>query len=172
MTDVQNLVARGGQTSVSPLPLRCNNQQSKLKRCSDPGCGVDIPAAFYSLSFAPNPDFSKFFPKQAEILQYFNDVAQKFDVSRHIICNTEWQGAYWQDHSNTWMVKLRNLSTGESFVQECKILISAVGGLVNPNPFHISGIDTFEGDIMHTARWKADTSLCQKNVVVIGNGCE
>ncbi|KAL2002561.1 hypothetical protein VTN02DRAFT_6510 [Thermoascus thermophilus] len=135
-----------------------------------PGCGVDIPAAFYSLSFAPNPDFSKFFPKQAEILQYFNDVARKFDVSRHVVCNTEWQGAYWQDHSKTWMVKLRNLSTGEPFVQECKVLISAVGGLVNPNPFHISGIDTFEGEIIHTARWKSDISLYQKDVVVIGNG--
>ena len=111
------------------------------------------------------------FPGQPEILQYFNDVAEKFDIPRHIVCNTEWEGAYWKDKSNTWLVKLQDLSTGQVFLQECKVLISAVGGLVNPNPFDITGIDTFEGDVIHTARWKADTLPNKKDVVVIGNGC-
>lgn len=133
---------------------------------------MDIPAVFYSLSFAPNPDFSKVYPPQAEILEYFNKVADKFDVSRHIVRNTEWEGAYWQDLTNSWLVKLKDLSTGQTFYHECKILISAVGALVNPNRFGIPGVETFEGDIVHTAAWKADLSLHQKDVVVVGNGCE
>ncbi|OQD63401.1 hypothetical protein PENPOL_c009G01734 [Penicillium polonicum] len=136
-----------------------------------PGCAVDIPAVFYSLSFAPNPDFSKVYPPQAEILEYFNKVADKFDVSRHIVRNTEWEGAYWQDLTNSWLVKLKDLSTGQPFYHECKILISAVGALVNPNRFGIPGVETFEGDIVHTAAWKADLSLHQKDVIVVGNGC-
>ncbi|KAJ6021061.1 hypothetical protein N7540_006565 [Penicillium herquei] len=136
-----------------------------------PGCAVDIPAAFYSLSFAPNPNFSKIFPPQAEILDYFNGVAEMYDVNRHLVMNTEWEGAYWQEQSSTWLIKLKDLSTGETYYQECKILISAVGGLVNPNQFEVPGIDMFQGDIIHTARWEADTSLCQKNVIVVGNGC-
>ncbi|KAJ9486800.1 hypothetical protein VN97_g6548 [Penicillium thymicola] len=137
-----------------------------------PGCAVDIPAVFYSLSFAPNPDFSKIYPPQAEILEYFNKVADKFDVSRHIVRNTEWEGAYWQDSTNSWLVKLKDLSTGQTFYHECKILISAVGALVNPNQFGIPGVETFEGDIVHTAAWKADLSLHEKDVIVVGNGCE
>ncbi|KGO36947.1 hypothetical protein PEX1_056510 [Penicillium expansum] len=137
----------------------------------NPGCAVDIPAVFYSLSFAPNPDFSKVYPPQAEILEYFNRVADKFDVSRHIVRNTEWEGAYWQDLTNSWLVKLKDLSTGQTFYHECKILISAVGALVNPNPFGVPGAEVFEGDIVHTAAWKADLSLHQKDVIVIGNGC-
>ncbi|CAI7668208.1 unnamed protein product [Penicillium discolor] len=136
-----------------------------------PGCAVDIPAVFYSLSFAPNPDFSKVYPPQAEILEYFNKVADEFDVSRHIVRNTEWEGAYWQDVTNSWLVKLKDLSTGQTFYHECKILISAVGALVNPNRFGIPGVETFEGDIVHTAAWKADLSLHQKDVIVVGNGC-
>ncbi|OQD99613.1 hypothetical protein PENSOL_c006G05907 [Penicillium solitum] len=136
-----------------------------------PGCAVDIPAVFYSLSFAPNPDFSKVYPPQAEILEYFNKVADKFDVSRHIVRSTEWEGAYWQDLTNSWLVKLKDLSTGQTFYHECKILISAVGALVNPNRFGIPGVETFEGDIVHTAAWKADLSLHQKDVIVVGNGC-
>lgn len=45
---------------------------------------MDIPAVFYNLSFAPNPDFSKVYPPQAGILEYFNRVADKFEhLSTH-----------------------------------------------------------------------------------------
>jgi len=104
-------------------------------------------------------------------LEYFKNVAERFDVPRHIVPNTEWEGAYWQDLTNTWLVKLKELSTGKQFYQECKILISAVGGLVNPNQFDVPGVGVFKGDIIHTARWKADISLHQKDVIVVGNGC-
>ncbi|KAJ5109098.1 hypothetical protein N7456_005773 [Penicillium angulare] len=136
-----------------------------------PGCAVDIPAVFYSLSFAPNPNFSKVFPPRAEILEYFNGVAKKFDVNRHIVTNTEWEGAYWQESTSTWLVKLKDISTGNSYYKECKILVSAVGGLVDPNPFNVPGVDGFEGDILHTARWNPDITLNQKDVIVVGNGC-
>ncbi|KAJ5045881.1 hypothetical protein NUH16_002704 [Penicillium rubens] len=136
-----------------------------------PGCAVDIPAVFYSLSFAPNPDFSKVYPPQAEILEYFNKVADKYDVSRRIVRNTEWEGAYWQDQTSSWLVKLKDLTTGQTFYHDCKILISAVGALVNPNRFDVPGVEDFEGDIVHTAAWKEDMSLRQKDVIVVGNGC-
>lgn len=112
------------------------------------------------------------FPSQAEILDYFTNVAKRFDVTRHVVPNTEWEGAYWQELTSTWLVKLKNLSTGQLYYQECKILISAVGGLVNPNQFDVSGIDVFQGDIIHTARWKTDVSLHDKDVIVVGNGCK
>jgi cation diffusion facilitator CzcD-associated flavoprotein CzcO len=112
------------------------------------------------------------FPSQAEILEYFNSVAAKFDVSPHIVCNIEWEGACWQELTSTWLIKLRDISTGEAFYQECKILISAVGGLVNPNQFKVPGIEDFQGDIVHTACWRPELSLHQKDVIVVGNGCE
>ncbi|OQE30866.1 hypothetical protein PENFLA_c002G02863 [Penicillium flavigenum] len=131
-----------------------------------PGCAVDIPAVFYSLSFAPNPDFSEVYPPQAEILEYFNKVADKYDVSRHIVRNTEWEGAYWQDQTCSWLARLKDLTTGQTFYLDCKVLISAVGALVNPNRFGVPGVEDFEGDIVHTAAWKEDISLHQKDVIV------
>lgn len=161
----------GEQMSLDFNPVD-PKKQMMLTNNQDPGCAVDIPAVFYSLSFAPNPNFTKVFPSQAEILDYFNTVAERFDVTRHFIPNTEWEGAYWQDLTSTWLVTLRDLSTGETYYQECKILISAVGGLVNPNQFDTAGIDDFQGDIIHTARWRQDISLRRKNVIVVGNGCK
>lgn len=137
---------------------------------SDPGCGVDIPAAFYSLSFAPNPDFSTFFPKRDEVLQYINNVVSKYDLSRHMVGNTEWIGASWQDVDKTWLVKLRSTTSGQDYTQRCNILVSAVGALTNPNSLNLPGVDRFQGDIIHTARWDQSVSLRDKNIVVLGNG--
>jgi len=82
-----------------------------------------------------------------------------------------WDGATWQEDTKTWSVNLSNVQTGEAFVQECNILISGIGGLVNPNPCTIPGADTFQGVIAHTAWWRKDIVLDNKNVIVIGNGC-
>ena len=140
------------------------------KQYKDPGCGVDIPAVFYSISFAPNPDFTNIFPKQSEVLKYIDGVASQLKVSRHMVGHTDWIGGHWNERTKTWSVKLRDLNTGQVYVQTCSVLISAVGALTNPMPFNAPGKDKFAGDIIHTARWDHGVSLRDKNVVVIGNG--
>ncbi|KAE8370350.1 hypothetical protein BDV27DRAFT_170056 [Aspergillus caelatus] len=135
-----------------------------------PGCGVDIPAPFYSLSFAPNPDFSQFFPKQQEVLQYLESVASHFNISEHVVGNTEWVCASFQDSTKTWLVKLRDVKSGQEYIKRSKVLVSAVGGLTDPNPFHVDGIERFQGSMIHTTRWDHSVSLTNKDVVVIGNG--
>jgi cation diffusion facilitator CzcD-associated flavoprotein CzcO len=57
-------------------------------------------------------------------------------------------------------------------VIRAKIVASAVGGLVEPKPYpDIPGLDTFKGDIIHTARWDPNVKLQDKNVIVLGSGC-
>ena len=45
-----------------------------------PGCQCDIPSALYSFSFAPNPDWSRFYPLQSEIRDYLQRCANDFGV--------------------------------------------------------------------------------------------
>ncbi|KAJ5199797.1 FAD/NAD(P)-binding domain-containing protein [Penicillium cf. griseofulvum] len=135
-----------------------------------PGCGVDIPGICYSLSFAPNPNFTKLFPPQSEILNYMHRVASYYGVCDHFIGNTEWEGADWQDEKQLWLVRLKDLQTGDQFTRECRILISGVGGLVNPRKLDVEGSETFEGSIIHTAQWQKSVDLRDKHVSVIGNG--
>jgi cation diffusion facilitator CzcD-associated flavoprotein CzcO len=53
-----------------------------------------------------------------------------------------------------------------------KIVASAVGGLVEPKPYpNVPGLESFKGDIMHTARWDPTVQLQDKNVLVLGSGC-
>lgn len=54
-----------------------------------------------------------------------------------------------------------------------KIVVSGAGGLVEPRawPEEIPGIENFEGDVIHTARWSEQADLKAKDVIVIGSGC-
>ena len=42
-----------------------------------PGCACDVPSHLYSLSFAPNPDWSRSFSAQPEIYAYIKDTAER-----------------------------------------------------------------------------------------------
>ena len=170
MTAQKALGGHGGTIHVCLFPPR--DYLALTDIISDPGCAVDIPAICYSLSFAPNPNFSKLFPSQPEILDYINDVAAQYGVHSHFTGSTEWRGAQWRESTKSWTVTFEDLPTGQIFTQRCKILISGVGGLVNPNDFDVPGAQTFKGDIVHTARWNPNLDLTGKHVVVVGNGCE
>ncbi|RAH64217.1 flavin-containing monooxygenase [Aspergillus aculeatinus CBS 121060] len=135
-----------------------------------PGCSVDIPAISYSLSFAKNPSFTKLFPQQSEALDYISDVARTYGVNRQFVGNVEWKCATWKEDTETWLLQFEDLQTGRHFTQACRILISAVGGVVNPHPFTMPGVETFRGPIVHTAQWRSDIDLRYKHVAVIGNG--
>lgn len=54
-----------------------------------------------------------------------------------------------------------------------KVVVSCVGGLVEPKvwPEKIPGKDKFQGEIFHSARWRYDVDMKDKDVVVVGTGC-
>ena len=138
----------------------------------DPGCGVDIPALFYSFSWFPNSEFTSVFPSQREILEYIRNVALRHNIPSHIRLQVEWRSAQWLEKASRWQVVLKNLESGESFVHEAKILVSAVGGYTNPKYPVMNGIENFHGTVVHTAKWDQDYDLKGRNVIVVGNGCK
>lgn len=80
-------------------------------------------------------------------------------------------GAEWNEASAIWQVSLRDLTTGEEYIHEAKIFISAVGGYTNPKFPSLPGLESFEGPVVHTAQWDKDYDLHGLNVAIIGNGC-
>ena len=51
-----------------------------------------------------------------------------------------------------------------------RTVISGSGGLSEPRLPEIDGIDAFQGEIFHSARWNHDVDLTGKRVAVIGTG--
>lgn len=130
-----------------------------------PGAACDVPSPFYSFSFAPNPRWPRRFSRQPAILDYMREVADTFDVRRHVRFDTEVLGADYDDAAGTWSVEL---STGETVVVD--VLVSAVGQLSRPSYPDIPGRDSFSGPAFHSALWDHDVDLAGKRVAVIGTG--
>src|SRR4051812_44251993 len=49
-----------------------------------PGAACDVPSRLYSFSFAPNPDWTRSFSPQREILDYLRRCAREFGVLPNI----------------------------------------------------------------------------------------
>lgn len=69
--------------------------------------------------------------------------------------------------------KGENAVYSEIEVVKAKVVVSCVGGLVEPKgwPDHIPGIENFQGKMFHSARWDESVDFTDKNVVVVGTGC-
>lgn len=129
-----------------------------------PGCGCDVPSHLYSFSFAPNPGWTRTFSRQPEIWEYMRSVSRRYRIDPHIRYRHEVTGARWDSARELWEIQ----TAGGPFT--AGILIAGPGPLSDPKLPVIPGIDSFAGEMFHSARWNHSHSLDGKRVGVIGTG--
>jgi cation diffusion facilitator CzcD-associated flavoprotein CzcO len=137
-----------------------------------PGCGCDIPTRLYSFSFAQRANWKRFFSSQNEILEYIIDVAQRFGLQDKAQFRTEVVSATFDEKNAHWIVKTRDLANKDAeSIHTARLLFSCVGALSIPRKCDVPGVESFEGPLFHSARWRKDVNVADKNVVILGNGC-
>ena len=127
-----------------------------------PGLHCDVPSRFYSYSFRPNSDWSRFMSPGPEIHEYFRRVAEERGIRSHIRFGTEVTAARYEN--GRWSVE--TASGEEAF----DVLITATGVLRVPRYPAIAGLKTFAGPVFHSARWDHSVSLPDKRIGLIGTG--
>ncbi|GAA5160343.1 NAD(P)/FAD-dependent oxidoreductase [Pseudonocardia eucalypti] len=130
-----------------------------------PGCACDIQSHMYSFSFEPNPGWTRLFSTQPEIWDYLRRTANKHNLRRHIHFGLEVTGARWDAGAARWLVRVH---TGVEY--RARYLVAGVGALHIPNIPALPGIERFEGETFHSARWNHEYPLAGKRVAVIGTG--
>lgn len=130
-----------------------------------PGLTVDVPSTTYSYWFEPNPYWSRLYAPGVELKRYADHVADKYDLRRYMRFNETIDSARWDEDASHWVVSLRG---GETLV--ARFLIAATGYLSQPRMPDIPGIDTFEGRVMHAAKWDDGYSMAGRRAAVIGTG--
>ncbi|KAI9675859.1 MAG: hypothetical protein M1822_008868 [Bathelium mastoideum] len=136
------------------------------------------------------------YPTGPEFVEYLNTIVSQYHLTDKIQCNTEVTEVRYVQEDEEWEVSLTQLVPGtgdmstrarEQHIAEhgaasvyishqmvhAKIVVSCIGVLVEPNPApsDISGTSTFQGPVMHSARWREDVDFKDKNVAVVGAGC-
>jgi cation diffusion facilitator CzcD-associated flavoprotein CzcO len=130
-----------------------------------PGAACDVRSHLYSLSFEPNPDWSRLYAGSDEIQRYLLHCVEKYGLRAHLRTNTAIVGARFDEGSGVW-----TLATGNGESVQARVVASGVGGLVDPACPDIPGIERFAGPMFHSARWNHDCDLAGKRVAVIGTG--
>ncbi|CAH0020174.1 unnamed protein product [Clonostachys rhizophaga] len=135
-----------------------------------PGCACDIPSVNYQFAWARNPSWTHFYSYAKEIWQYLRDVVDQYGLEKAMKLNHEVTRAVWDEDSGVWKVSVKNLLTGEEFVDSAEILVNGSGVLNNWKWPDIDGLRDFKGTICHTARFDTSVDLKGKRVAVIGMG--
>jgi cation diffusion facilitator CzcD-associated flavoprotein CzcO len=129
-----------------------------------PGCQCDIPSHLYSFSFAPNPNWTRTYPKQPELRDYLRATAEKFGLYDRIRFTTEVTDASWDEEASLWRIE----TSAGSYTAD--VVVAAPGPLSEPSIPALPGIEDFAGTIFHTARWNHEHDLRGQRVAVVGTG--
>ncbi len=130
-----------------------------------PGAACDVPSHLYSLSFAPKPDWSRLFPRQAEIRAHIEQISAGWIARSRIRFGWALRSMHWNEQAQRWRVQN---TQGECF--DARFVVTAMGGLHVPNWPDIPGRESFAGAHCHTARWDHGIAFAGKRVGVIGTG--
>jgi len=135
-----------------------------------PGARFDSESYSYGYSFSKELleewNWSEHFAGQPETLRYLNLVADKFDLRRDIQFRSRVTAAIFDENTRSWIVTLADDSRFRT-----RFLITAIGPLSTPTMPRIEGVDTFQGQSFHTARWPHEpVDFTGQRVAVIGTG--
>ena len=130
-----------------------------------PGLACDVKSHLYSYSFDLNANWSRLWSGQPEILDYFEQCAQRYELGGNLQLNTEITSAHWDAGGEGWQL---TTSTGERFTFD--VVVSAIGLFTQPVLPDLLEEEPFTGTLMHTARWDHAVDLRDARVAVLGTG--
>lgn len=141
-----------------------------------PGAACDIESYVYlplleETGFIPERKYSQ----GPEIRAYSRRIAERFDLYRDVLFQTEVTDLSWNEEARRWII-----STNRGDAIRARFVIMANGPLHRPKLPGIPGIEKFEGHTFHTSRWDYDYTggdqnggldkLGDKVVGIIGTG--
>ncbi|NKC12858.1 MAG: NAD(P)-binding protein [Gammaproteobacteria bacterium] len=131
-----------------------------------PGIACDVESYSYlplleEMGYYPTMKFASGF----EILEYCQNMAQKFGFYDRCLFHTTVEETLWDEDAGRWTVL-----TDRGDRMRARFVILANGILTTPKLARIKGMQTFKGEAFHTSRWNYNIDLQDKRVGIIGTG--
>ncbi|MEM7001924.1 MAG: NAD(P)/FAD-dependent oxidoreductase, partial [Pseudomonadota bacterium] len=131
-----------------------------------PGIACDVESYSYfplleEMGYFPTMKFASGF----EILEYCQNMAEKFGFYDRCLFHTTVEKTEWQEEAGRWTVY-----TDRGDAMRARFVCLANGILTSPRLARIDGMETYQGDAFHTSRWDYNVDLNGKRVGIIGTG--
>ena len=94
-----------------------------------------------------------------------SQVVDKYNMRTDMRFNTQMLAAEWSDSDEKWHLT----TTGDKTIH-ARYVINGLGLLSKQNYPDIEGLDSFQGDMHHTAKWPKNYDVTGKRVGIIGCG--
>ncbi len=135
-----------------------------------PGLKVDVESVEYSLAFShvvqQEWTWSERYSGPEELCRYANFVVDRLDLRRDIQLDTRISTTEFDETNGCWV-----LSTKDGELVRARYVMMATGMLNQPIKPNIKGLDRYQGEQYHSARWPhGGVDLSGKRVAVIGTG--
>lgn len=179
--DQQVLIVGGGVSGIGmavkleKMGLRYSliESQSRLggtwERNQFPEARVDTSSFVYQYSFVKHYRWSEQYAEQSEVREYLNHVADTYGVTANIRLQTTLEKARFDLETGRWWVTLSD-AQGNRWEETPTAIISAAGLFSAPRFPDIDGLETFAGDVVHSAAWDAQFDPTDRRIAIIGNG--
>lgn len=135
-----------------------------------PGARCDVESLVYCYTFSPIIDaewrWSERYAGQREIQRYLRFVSERLDLRKDIRFDSRLAKAHFDKDAQLW-----NFETEGGARYRARHFLSSAGPITTPIMPAIPGLDRFNGQIIHTARWpQDDPDFAGKRVGIIGTG--
>ena len=135
-----------------------------------PGARCDSESHYYCYSFSDEIrkewKWSCRYPAQPELLAYLNFVADRLDLRKDIDFGTRVAAGNYDEEAHRWIVE-----TDQGETVRARFLITGVGNTSTPAKPSIPGLESFAGDVYHTALWPHEkVDFTGQKVALIGTG--
>lgn len=130
----------------------------------------DIPSHVYQSTFSPNPNWSDQFAPGAEIRDYWQSVAKKYNVYEYAKFHHRVDDASWDSASGTWDLTITDLATNTVVHDKVDFVLTAIGRFNAWKLPDYPGLSDYKGILRHASHWDPDFDPTGKKVAVIGNG--
>ncbi|GLU03428.1 hypothetical protein SLE2022_206300 [Rubroshorea leprosula] len=129
---------------------------------------IHLPKQISTLPHMPFPANFPTYVSKDQFVQYLQSYISQFNITPlYRRCVEE---ASFDEGSRKWVVKARNLSSGEVEEYLGRFLVVASGETSDPYTPEVEGLDTFRGHVFHSTLYKNGKGYSGKNVLVVGAG--
>ncbi|XP_012571991.1 probable indole-3-pyruvate monooxygenase YUCCA10 [Cicer arietinum] len=129
---------------------------------------LHLASEFCSLPLMPHPPSGPTYLSKDQFLQYIDNYVQHFNINPRY-CRVV-KSAMYDKVRSKWSVEANNTKEGIFEVYEAKFLVIATGENSEGYIPNVHGLDTFEGDILHSKYYKSGSKYESKEVLVVGCG--
>lgn len=136
-----------------------------------PGIRSDSDMFSFGFGFKPWTN-GKIIAPGEDILEYIREAADENGINEHIQFGHKVIAADWDSDTGLWTCQLQQVETGEKGLLTCKFFFACTGYYRYAQGYtpEFSGIEDFQGPVVHPQQWPEGLNVEGKRVTIIGSG--